>query len=530
MILEVIIFAIFVSIIFNLILDKFKMPTIIGYILTWTIISYVFWLHDVATNNHDLKTIAEFGIVFLMFTIWLEFSIENLVKMKKNVFFYWTLQFFISSIVFYCILNFLFWFDVKQSIIISVWLSLSSTAIVLKLLNESWDINKLYWNKSLWILLFQDLMVVPILLLITFLSSTDVSVWYLLWKTMISWVLLFIILVILWRYLLDYFFEKISQTKSNEIFIAFVLFIVLSSSSLAHLLWFSYSLWALIAWVLIAETHYKHQVEADLIPFRDLLLGLFFVTVWMQLKLEVVFDNLYFILLLLFVFLTLKVLILYAIVFFRKSKQVALRTALALFQFWEFGIVIFEIASINNIISHSYTQIFIVVIIISMILTPFVFKNIDKIVRFILKKSKYECWEIITEKLEDHVILIWYWRLWDIISWFLEERKQKYVILENFIKAFKKAELAWKPIIYWSAEESNNLKSLKISKAKAVLISVWKSKQLFSIVDTIKKTDFSWKLIVKVNNYEEKEILEKMWVKYILVETEKTALEMIENI
>jgi len=530
MILEIIIFTIFVSIIFNLILDKFKMPTIIGYIITWTIISYVFWLHDVATNNYDLKTIAEFGIVFLMFTIWLEFSIENLIKMKRNVFFYWNLQFFITSIVFYFLLDFLFWLDTKQSMIVAVWFSLSSTAIVLKLLNESGDINKQYWNKALWILLFQDLMVVPILLLITFLSSTDVSIWYLLWKTAIAWVLLFVTLVILWKYLLDYFFEKVAKTRSDEIFIAFVLFIVLWASTLAHTLGFSYSLWALIAWILIAETHYKHQVEADLIPFRDLLLWLFFITVWMQLKFEIIYHNLSIILFFLAVFLTLKVLIIYLIVFTRRTKQVALRTALALFQFWEFGIVIFEIASINNLVLHENAQVFIVVIILSMILTPFIFKNISVIIRFFLRSSKYECWEVISEKLDNHIILIWYWRLWTIISEFLENKKEIYVILENHIKAFKKWKNNWKPIIYWSASKENNLKALNILQAKAILISVWNSKKLFHIIDVINKTNFSWKLIVKVDNYEEKEVLKKMWVENILVETEKTALKMIGKI
>ncbi len=530
MILEIIVLTLFISTIFNIVLHKFNMPTIIGYIMTWTIISYTFHLHNITWNN-QLQTIAEFWIAFLMFTIGLEFSIKNLIKMKKSVFVLWGLQVCITFLVFYFLSIFLFWLNIVEWIIISLWLSLSSTAIVLKILNENWDINKNYWNNSLWILLFQDLMVIPILLLITIFSNTDANIWFLLWKTLISALFLIFILRLSGRFLLDYFLYKVAHTKSNEIFIWSILFIVMCSSLLAHFLWFPYSLWALIAGVLIAETHYKHQVEADLIPFRDLLLWFFFVTVWMQINLQIIYDNPYIIIWLLLWLLALKIFIIYFILIWFNNKKIAFKTALALFQFWEFGIVIFQLASINELIGIQTSQILIVVIILSMVITPIILNNIWEITYYLFwYKNRNDSWFKLSEKLKDHVVLIWYWRLWKILSWLLDKKKIDYIILESYIKAFKEWKKDWKPIIFWNAFQANTLKHVNIEYAKTILISVWKSEKLFLITNVIKDMNINWNIIVKVNDYSKEAMLKELNIENIIVETEKTALTMMSKI
>lgn len=530
MILEIVVFAILIATIFNIILNRFNMPTIIGYIITWTIISYLFWLHDVAWN-HELKTIAEFWIVFLMFTIWLEFSVKQLIKMKKNVFIFWWLQFFFTSFVFYWIANVIFWLDIKESILISVWLSLSSTAVVLKILNENWDINKHYWNRAFWILLFQDLMVIPILLLITIFSTTDTSIWLLLSQTFISAFVLLFILWFFWKFILDWFLYRVAKTKSNEIFIWSLLFLVIWASALSHILGFSYSLWALIAWILIAETHYKHQVEADLIPFRDLLLWFFFVTVWMQLKIELIYENLFIIFILLSSLLIIKVFLLYFILMISTHRKSALKTAISLFQFWEFGIVIFEMATIKNLIDPSIWQMLIVVIILSMILTPFILKHVSVIADFLIwHKANDTEWNCINKKLDNHVVLIWYWRLWKILWSLLEKNNIDYVIIENDIRNYKEAKKEWKPIIFWNAFQANTLKSVNIEDAQTVLISIWKSEKLFLVSNVVKKLNIKWNIIVKVNNFNEEEMLRDLNIENIIVETEKTAQAMFEKV
>jgi CPA2 family monovalent cation:H+ antiporter-2 len=527
MILEIIVLTLFIATILNIVLHKFNMPTIIGYIITWTMVSYIFWFQDLP-DAHYIETLAEFWIVFLMFTIGLEFSIGNFIKMRKQVFIYWWLQVLATFSIFYLVSTFLIWLNNEQAIIISLWLSLSSTAIVLKILNESGDINKPFWKKSLWILLFQDLMVIPILLLITIFSNTDANVWLLIGQTLISAVFLIWIMWLIGTYLLDYFLYKVSSTKSNEIFIWSVLFLVIWASLLAHFLGFSYSLWALIAGVIIAETHYKHQVEADLIPFRDLLLWFFFITVWMQLDIKIIYENLAIIFWLLFWLLAFKSISIYIVMSFFTQKRTSLKTALSLFQFWEFGIVIFQLATANKLIESGISQILILVIIISMIITPIILKNIWIISDFFLWHN-HKNDNIIkdVEKYKDHVVLIWYGRLWKILSWLLEKQKIEYVILESYIKPYKEWKRAWKPIIFWNAFQVNTLKHVNIDKAKTILISVWKSDKLYLIADILKKMNIDWDIVVKVNNFEEETVLKKLHIENIIVETEKTALAMI---
>jgi len=268
--LAIIVSTLFVSLIINVILKKINLPTIIGYILTGTVIAYGFGLHN-AVHNHELKEIAEFGIVFLMFTIGLEFSIVDLKRMKKEVFITGTSQILITSLVLYLLSFYIFNIEQKTSFIISLAIALSSTAIVLKTFNETDEINKRYGQRSLGILIMQDIAVIPILLIVGFMSNSADNISIVLLEMLISVLVLLVIMWFVGKYLLEPFFKQILQTNSDELFVTTILFLAIGASFLAHKLGFSYSLGAFIAGMLISETHYKHQAEADLIPFRDLL-------------------------------------------------------------------------------------------------------------------------------------------------------------------------------------------------------------------------------------------------------------------
>ena len=165
--LGIIVATTLIALILNLILKKVHLPTIIGYILTGTIIAYTFDLHQ-AVDNHALKEVAEFGVVFLMFTIGLEFSINHLKKMKREVFFTGTLQIVITTVFVFLIARFVIGFNIQTALIIGTALSLSSTAIVLKTFNETKEITKPHGRRVLGILIMQDIAVIPILLMISF--------------------------------------------------------------------------------------------------------------------------------------------------------------------------------------------------------------------------------------------------------------------------------------------------------------------------------------------------------------------------
>ena len=251
--LTIIVSTLFISLMINIVLKKFHLPTIIGYIVTGTIIAYGFGLHD-AVHNHELKEIAEFGVVFLMFTIGLEFSIEHLKKMKHEVFVTGTLQILITTLIVYGMSFYVFDIPSQMSLIISLAIALSSTAIVLKTFNETGEINKRFGQRSLGILIMQDIAVIPILLIIGFMANSTDDISFLLFEMFVSAIVLLVVLWFSGKYLLEPFFTQIIKTNSDELFVGTILFLAIGASYLAHALGFSYSLGAFIAGMLIAET------------------------------------------------------------------------------------------------------------------------------------------------------------------------------------------------------------------------------------------------------------------------------------
>ena len=525
--LEIIVVGIGIATILNLFLKKFNIPTIIGFIVTGTIIAYGFGLHD-AKHSHELKLIAEFGVVFLMFTIGLEFSVKHLIRMKKEVFLYGGLQVVLTAIVITLIAMYGFDLTKKAAVIVGVALALSSTAIILKLLNENGDINQEYGRRSLGILLFQDIAVIPILLMITMFSIQDVPVNILLLQTLIAALGLFAGLWFVGKYLLEPFLYEITKINSHEIFIGSILFLVLGASSIAHLIGFSYSLGAFLAGMLIAETRYKHQIEADLIPFRDLLLGVFFVTVGMQIDFAIISDYLLVILLFLVGLTILKVSMMFVILQFATIKRVALKSALSLFQLGEFGLVVFELASAKNLVAPATSQVLIVVIILSMVLTPFLLRHISSITDYLLPPPKEEAFELrqIQKDYSNHIILIGYGRLGKHVAKLLERDGFKYVAIEQNIKAVEDARKLGKPVIFGNAAQKHILEALNIHEASSVIIALGNNEKLYLVCETVQEVAPNVKTVVKVNSFQEKEMLSALGLAHIVVETEETALGM----
>lgn len=528
--LEIIVLTIFIATIVNLILTRFHIPTIIGYITTGIVITYVLGLsHE--THSEELGMIAEFGIVFLMFTIGLEFSIRHLIRMRHEVFLFGGLQVGLSMLAFFFLAYYAFGIGVKSSIIISSALALSSTAIVLKLLNHNRDINKEYGRRSLGILIFQDIMVIPILLMITIFSVQDVSLSKLLLHTTLDALLLFFVLWFFGKYVLQLFFDEVVKSNSDEIFIGSVLFLVIGSSALAHALGFTYSLGAFIAGMIIAETRYKHQVEADLIPFRDLLLGIFFITVGMQVDFHVIAEHYLSILGLLALFTVIKVSIIYTLVRRVTSKRVSVKTALALFQLGEFGLVVFELAGSQNLLDPTISQVLIVTIILSMIMTPFVLRNIETLSQLFYNAQEEDTPFIPSTNLKEHIIVLGFGRLGHKLCEKLENQGAKYIALENNIQNVMEAQKKGQNVIFGNAGKKSILESVNIRDAIAIVVTLDNIEKLHLVCDILKTMKLTSPVIIKVDKFRDKELLQKEYPDFeIVVGIEQIARGMVDSI
>jgi len=507
-----------ISVALNVIFKKFQIPTIIGYIVTGTLISEFFNLK----SNDEISHIAEFGIAFLMFTIGLEFSFKHLMSMKKEVFLNGGLQVCLSGFVMGVMLYYALHLKDETALIAGLAFALSSTAIVLKTLNDNGDVSKIYGRKALGILLFQDIAVIPILLMIDMFSSQDASINELLLKTFTSAVILIVVLFLLGKYVINWIFYKVVQTNSQEVFIATILFLVVGASTLAHFFGFSYSLGAFLAGMMMAETQYKHQIEVDLIPFRDLLLGLFFITVGMQINFVVVLSNIWLVLGLVFSIMVVKAIVVFAVLNIYLKRRVAAKTALSVCQIGEFALAVFGLMTTRNLLDVQTAQIFIAASVISMFVTPFILKKLDVLADLVEREVIVESNETLKpQKLKNHIVVFGYDRLGQEVVLRLKETKLLYIVLDNDISLVELGRSRGENVFLGNVLQSNTLENACLDDAAAVIITVNNEQRVELIAQKIKDYGANIQTIIKANGEGNKEIFGELGANFHLISEER---------
>lgn len=513
------------AIVLNVIFKMFEIPTIIGYIVTGICLNHIYNL----SNKAEISHVAEFGIVFLMFTIGLEFSLKYLMQMKKDVFLNGILQMSISTIFFAFAAYEIFGINIKAAIIIGSALSLSSTAIVLKILNDRNQISQIYGRKALGILLFQDIAVIPILLMIDIFGSTDSTpVIYLILKTCISAVIVIGLLFLIGKYLFNAILNKILQTDSKEIFLISILFTVVGASFITHIFGFSYTLGAFIAGIIIAETEYKDQIEAVLIPFRDILLGLFFITVGMQINFDTIKENYGLILALVFVIMTIKTLIVYFILYFSVKRRVAFKTAISISQIGEFALAIFSIMLSRSAISQTNAQILISTVVITMIITPFILKNINLFAnRFegdvtSLTKNKIKLAEI-----KHHFIVCGYGRLGQEVVLKLKNQGLLHIVIESDLTLVELGKSRGENIYFGDMTRKSTLIEANIANADGIILTVSNEQKLMMIAKNIASLNMPSDVVVRYTGTDEKKLFSDFGEKFRFIKEERAIANVL---
>ena len=527
-ILTGIVLTLTISILLNIILKKFNISTIVGYIFTGVIIGYFIGFSNI--TKKELEHIAEFGIVFLMFTIGLEFSLHHLKQMKKEVFVFGTLQVLLSSMIFGYIAHNFFNLDVKTSIIIGAALSLSSTAIVLKVLNESGDIHRPYGRNAVGILIFQDLAVVPILIMVTIFTDVTSSVSDLVTNTIISGIIVLVILYLVSKFILEKFLAFVVDTRSEELFIGSIILLVLSAALLAHYFGFSYSLGAFIAGMLLAETKYKYQIEADLVPFRDILLGLFFITVGIQVDLAYVIENFFTIISLTVAILLLKLIIITGLIsIFNKPKR-SLKTGLALAQVGEFSFAVLALASSSALLSDEINQLMISVVIISLLFTSLAIKHVRAMADLIfINRSETLEEPIMSAELQNHIVVCGYSLLGQKIVKELKQSGVTHIAIEHDRDHVKEGKEIGDPVFFGNAASKIMLHAVNVKVATAVIIAIDNDEKVQLIVENIRQIDPNIIIAVKISHQAQIDDLEYLDIKHFVNENELVAHELIEK-
>jgi CPA2 family monovalent cation:H+ antiporter-2 len=503
--MENLLLAIFLTLaiaaVLSIVLKRFGISHIIGYIMTGTIISYLFGFNGIRIDTLDL--VGEFGIVFLMFTIGLELSLHKIRKMKEILLANGLLQVVLSVAVIFVMAYFVFGLDFNTSIIVSLAFSLSSTAIVLTYLKESKDILTPYGQKSMGILIFQDLAVIPILLLITFLSNNDLSIGEVLVKTLLSAVVVVAVMFTVGEKTVNALLKFSAKTELEELFLGSVFAIVIGASLLAHEMGFTYSLGAFIAGMIIADTDYNVKVESDIASYKDLLLGVFFFSVGTKIDLLYFLQNIHIILFVFVLVMLFKSVVIYAIIRRNSDKNTSAKTALALAQVGEFSFAVFALAGSQRLISEETASFLILVSVISMILTPFVVNNIYKLSSY-FEKEFYEADVITPIGQKDHIVVAGFSMLGKIVAADLKARGVAFVIISDNLRHVLHARKLGYMAYFGHLNKLPVLESLMVDKAKAVILTVSSEHNKRLISEAIYNFTDHTHIIMKIDSAEER--------------------------
>lgn len=458
------------------------LPPMLGYLAVGIIIGpHALGLAEQSEASHIL---AEFGVVFLMFSIGLEFSLPKLMAMRSIVFGLGMAQ-VVATIIATMGLGWLLATQVpglhigwQASFALGGALAMSSTAIVVKMLTERLELESEHGRKIIGILLFQDLAVVPLLILIPSLSKNpDDLLETLAWAAGKAAIVL-VLLLFVGQKLVRGWFTIVVKRRSQELFMLNLLLITLGAAWITEKAGLSMALGAFVAGMLISETEYKHQVEEDIKPFRDVLLGLFFINVGMLLNLRLVVEHWWLVLVLLAGPVLLKFALIAGLAkLFGSSDGVSMRTGLALAQAGEFGFVLLNLAGGMALMDPFIIQVVLASMVLSMLLAPFIIAKSDQLV---MKVSSNE-WmmqslaltKIATRTMstQKHVIVAGFGRSGQSLATLLSEEDIAYHALDLDPERVQEAQTAGASVSYGDAGRRESLVAAGIYRASAVVIT-----------------------------------------------------------
>ncbi len=518
-------------------LGRVNIPSIVGFLVAGVIIGPSGL--GIIKNTQDVELFAELGVVLLMFTIGLEFSLKKLISVRALLFGSGSLQILITTgltAAFSCLL---LGQDLNSAVFQGFLVSLSSTAIVMKLLSDRAELNAPHGNASLTILIFQDLCVVLLILLVPILAGNSGGardVFYVLAKALVvvGATLIFA------RWIIPYVLHEIVHTKIRELFIITIIFLCVGTALLTSAVGLSLGLGAFLAGMIISESEYSSQAVSDILPFKESFVGLFFVSVGMLTNLGYIKAN--FLSLLLMVILVFLVKIVstgISLFAFRQALGVSVKTGFYVSQIGEFSFVLAVAGKANGLIDEGLYQAFLSVSVVTMMCTPSMIKVSDMVSRFItssrfvkridrfhtgVHRDRYPI------KTENHVIIVGFGVNGENLAKVLEESKIGYVVLEinaNLVRAAKKK---GKPIYFGDGTSSELLHKLGIKTAKILVIAISDPSATRRIIQVARQESPLLYIIVRTRYVAEVNDLIELGANEVIPEEFETSIEIFSKV
>ena len=499
---------------------KLLLPPMLGYLAVGVVIGP----HALAlsSNSENVRHLGEFGVVFLMFVIGLEFNLPKLRAMRRHVFGLGMLQVVLTivlatlgSLLLAHLAPELWKMDWRTALALSGGIAMSSTAIVVKLLSERLELDSEHGKRIMGILLFQDLAVVPLLVLIPALGSTPDKLVIALALAGLKAAVLVGLLLTGGQRIMRWWLTLVARRKSDELFVLNLLLVTLALSWLTELAGLSLALGAFIAGMLISETEFKHQVETDIRPFHDVLLGLFFISIGMMLDWRLVLERWPLVLLLT----TLPVLFKFALVtglakWLGASTGVSLRTGLYLAQAGEFGFVLLSLTQENALVPPHLLNPILASMVLSMLATPFIIKYSNVIVMRLASSEWLQQSLQMTSiarksiNINKHVIICGYGRCGQNLGQMLTNESIPYMALDLDPDRVRQATAAGNSVVFGDAVRLQALMAAGLARASAVVVTYLDTASALKVLANVRAHAPSVPVIVRTQDDHDLEILQ----------------------
>ncbi|WP_440906439.1 monovalent cation:proton antiporter-2 (CPA2) family protein (plasmid) [Catenovulum sp. SX2] len=511
---------------------RLKLAPILAYLVAGILVGPS--LFNFLSETKEIAFVGELGIVFLLFSLGLEFSFPRLIAMRQLVFGVGLVQ-VVATLLIILIVCLVSGYNWQSALVVACALALSSTAIVIKQLTENGKLQNKRGQLAVSILLFQDLAVVPMLIVIPIIAgASQADLASSLLMALLNGALVFVLLISVGKWLLPRLFNEIAQARSDELFVLTTILVALLTGAITHLFGLSMALGAFLAGMMLGESQYKHQLEADIRPFRDILMGLFFISVGMQLDIFILAESLHWLLLFVAIVLAIKVLIIQVIArLFKQTKADAWASGIMLCQMGEFGFVIAALALDQGLISKHLASMLVGVGVISMGITPYLINHSSRFAQFLAKQTQEEeqdATESQQEELNDHVIICGFGRVGQIVSRFLKLESIPYVALDVDPTRVHEAKAAYEPVHFGDARKTEVLKAVGINKAKLVIIAFDDLHKSLAVIDLIKKYAENAKILVRTGNDDNLEALIEAGADEVIPETLEGSLMLVSHV
>lgn len=519
---------------------KIKLPPILGFLLTGILAGPTGL--GLIEASHEVEMLSEIGVILLLFVIGLEFSLAKLASIKHVIFIGGTLQVGLTILIVWGLAYGILDIPTEQAVFLGFLISLSSTAIVLKLLQENGEMSSPHGKIALGILIFQDIIVVPMMLLTPLLGGVEgdpvMQILELIFKAVVV-----VILVILGaRYVVPNLLYLITKTRIKELFLLSIAVICFAIAYLTSMIGLSLALGAFLAGLIISESEYSHQATSLVIPFREIFTSFFFVSIGMLLDLNFLMEHfLGVIVISLLIFVIKSIISGFPALILRYSLRTAYFTGLSLFQVGEFAFILSAVGMQYNLLDPVVYQYFLAVSITTMAFTPLFIQNFDT-AGHLLSKSKLQNkllkWEgkaanEVPEEhlaLRDHVIIIGYGLNGKNVAKAARYANIPYVIIEMNSITVKRERAEGEPIFYGDATNPYLLEHLQVQMARVAVIAISDPEATRKVIINMRSICQTVHLIVRTRFFSEIQSYEQLGANEVIPEEFETSIEIFSRL